>query len=93
MMHQQLDAGTPVYDVAGKRVGIVSLNNPYERYLVVQKGWLFPQDVYLPLAAIDDNASDGIYLRLHKHDLRDPRYSAPPLDGTTDEHDLEERTS
>jgi hypothetical protein len=93
VMKQHLDAGTPVYDVAGRRVGIVGLNNPYEDHVVVQKGWLFPREVYLPLVAIDRGDRDGVYLRLHKHELQDPSYRHPPLEGATHERERGENAS
>lgn len=78
MTTQNMDAGTLVYDTHGAWVGIVSLRNAPGPYLAVQKGRLFPKDIYLPCDAIAHTDADGVHLRLPKDALKDRRYAAPP---------------
>lgn len=76
--HVDVDPGTLVYDAAGTWVGIVGLRNPHGEYLVVQKGRLFPKDIYLPATAIAMIDGDGVSLHMSKRDLRHSRYGHPP---------------
>lgn len=78
LRHHQAEPGTLVYDADGRWVGIVSLRNPHGEYLVVQRGRLFPRDLYLPTTAIAVIDHAGVGLNLSKHDLRQRSYSHPP---------------
>ncbi len=75
-------AGMPVFDAGGEKVGSVSAHNVQGGYLVVQKGWLFPKDVYVPLTIIQSNNADGVYLSLSKDDLADQDWEHPPAGGS-----------
>lgn len=77
----QAEPGTLVYDADGRWIGIVSLRNPHGKCLVVQKGRLFPRDLYLPATAITVIDDAGIGLNLSKNDLRSRGYSHPPHSG------------
>jgi uncharacterized protein (TIGR02271 family) len=77
-MDAQFVEGTAVFDAAGEKVGTVSDQSTQGSYLVVQKGWLFHKDVYVPLSAIQRNDADGVYLNLYKDDLSDQQYEYPP---------------
>ncbi|MGZ3584026.1 MAG: DUF2382 domain-containing protein [Ktedonobacterales bacterium] len=71
-MSQQYEAGTPVYDATGKRIGTVSDRGVQGGYLVVQKGRIFHHTVYVPLNAIRRTDYRGIYLRLYKPYVKQP---------------------
>ncbi|HZS91201.1 MAG TPA: YsnF/AvaK domain-containing protein [Chloroflexota bacterium] len=45
---------------------------------MAHKGWLFPQDVYIPLQTVARNDADGVYLNLYKEDIQNQDWSAPP---------------
>ncbi len=83
-MGTQFIAGESVFDVAGEKIGSVSEESVHGRYLVVQKGWLFPKDIYIPLNAVARNDAEGVYVSLHKDDLSSSQYENPPadIDGT-----------
>jgi uncharacterized protein (TIGR02271 family) len=80
---QQVMAGTPVYDVNGDKVGEVSSSGMMRNALVVQKGFFFPKDLYIPLSAISGRKSDGIYLNLAKSDINSQEWDKPPTEVTS----------
>lgn len=81
---QQIMAGTPVYDVNGDKVGEVSSIGQMRNALVVQKGFFFPKDLYIPLSAISGRKDDGVYLNLTKSDINSQEWDKPPTDAMTD---------
>ena len=84
MQGQQFAAGATVYDTAGAKVGTLRAYNPQGGYLLVEKGWLFRKDLYIPLAAVQGtDAAGDVHLGLRKDDLRDDRYAIPPVGGPT----------
>ncbi len=80
-MNQQITEGTTVYDAAGEKIGRVRGSDAQGGYLDVEKGWLFPKDVYIPLSAIARSDADGVYLTLYKDDLSANTYAQPPQGG------------
>jgi hypothetical protein len=80
MTQQHVDPGTPVYDADGRWVGIVSLRNMPGPYLVVQKGRMFPKDIYLPVSVIAHVDDEGICLQLSRDDLKKQSYARPPFE-------------
>jgi uncharacterized protein (TIGR02271 family) len=73
-------AGATVYATAGAKVGTLRAYNPQGGYLLVEKGWLFPKDLYIPLAAVQGtDATGAVHLGLRKDDLQDDRYATPPV--------------
>jgi uncharacterized protein (TIGR02271 family) len=78
---QQFIEGCPVFDAIGNRVGTASEYNPQGGYLLVQKGWLFHRDVYVPLSAIGNQDANGIYLNMTKNDLENQNWDVPPISG------------
>src|SRR5579859_4432166 len=91
LQSQQFIEGTPVFDAGGERVGAVSQYNPQGGYLLVQKGWLFHRDVYVPLGAIANQDANGVYLNLAKDDLANQNWDVPPVTeaGRSEEHTSE----
>ncbi len=75
--------GTDVYDINGDKVGSVEQFNPEAGYLMVQKGLLFIKDLYIPTNAIERITTDGVRLSLSKDELKEDRYTAPPMMGAT----------
>jgi hypothetical protein len=80
MQEQHFVAGATVYDTAGAKVGTLRAYNPQGAYLLVEKGWLFPKDLYIPLTAVrGTDATGAVHLGLRKDDLQDDRYASPPV--------------
>lgn len=77
-MNEQFFEGEAVFDAADEKVGTLHEYNAREGYLVVQKGWLFPKDLFIPVSAVARNDADGVYLNLHKDDLGQHAYDEPP---------------
>lgn len=75
----QIPNGATVYDAAGDKIGTVHENNVEGAYLVVQKGFLFHKDFYVPLSAIARADEEGVYLTVATADLSDERYDSPPM--------------
>jgi uncharacterized protein (TIGR02271 family) len=78
---QQIREGTSVFDARGETVGVVKEYNPQGSYLVVQQGWAFSQDAYIPLDLIGDTGASGIYLKLDKDALLQRSWDTPPASG------------
>jgi uncharacterized protein (TIGR02271 family) len=74
----QVTAGTSVYDSNGDKVGNVVEYDSQAGYMVVEKGWLFHTDLYVPLTLISTTDDQGIYLKISKDDLKADQYTSPP---------------
>jgi hypothetical protein len=84
MQWQPFVEGATVYDTTGAKVGTLRAYNPQGGFLLVEKGWLFAKDLYIPLAAVQGTDAMGdVHLSLRKDDLQDDRYDIPPGGGTT----------
>ncbi len=79
---QQFVEGMTVFDSAGEKVGTLFENDAQSGYIVVQKGWLFPKDLYVPTSSITRSDADGVYLNLHKDDLSGQQYEQAPAGGS-----------
>jgi len=73
--------GTTVLDAHGEKVGVVGNPETQGNYLVVQKGWLFTYQLYIPLTEIHAQDANGIYLNLTKEQLQDDQWKIPPGGG------------
>ena len=62
--------GMPVFDAGGEKIGHVADQKVEGNSLVVQKGWLFPEDFYVPLSAVERNGAEGVFLRLSKGEIQ-----------------------
>lgn len=83
----QIVSGMIVYDASGEKVGTVAEYMPQNGYMLVQKGWLFHKDFYVPLSAITGATDEAVTLRLGKEELQQESFAYPPGDataGTTD---------
>ncbi|MDQ3881453.1 MAG: DUF2382 domain-containing protein [Chloroflexota bacterium] len=72
----EIQEGWDVYDSNGDEIGDVSEVGP--NYIVVEKGWLFTSDVYIPTSAIASVAEDRIQLNVPKDAIDRQRWSMPP---------------
>jgi uncharacterized protein (TIGR02271 family) len=74
--------GTEVFGSDGDKVGkIVATTN---RYFVVEKGFFFPNDYYIPMSAISTYDDDKIYLNVTKDEALNQGWDTQPLDVETD---------
>ncbi|HKS69682.1 MAG TPA: YsnF/AvaK domain-containing protein [Ktedonobacterales bacterium] len=78
---QQFTTGMDVYDANGDKVGTLDQPPVRNGALVVQKGFFFPHDIYVPISAISRTMSNGIYLNLTKDELNGDQYKNLPAEG------------
>jgi hypothetical protein len=76
-----LGRGPKVFDSDGKEIGRVTEYDPAGGWMQVEKGVLFPKDLYIPVTAVAYLAGDGIYLRLPQAVLKDA-FVVPPANIT-----------
>lgn len=70
--------GTPVFDSQGKKVGVVGKPAVLGNSLVIEKGWLFPSNLYIPFSAVHARDANGVYLNVTKEELKDDQWKNPP---------------
>lgn len=79
-MQQAIVPGATVYDLNADKVGtVVSTDGAY---VVVEKGFFFPKDYYIPVDVIADTDQSGIYLSITKNDALDQGWDQQPVDTT-----------
>lgn len=79
-----IHAGDDVYGSDGEKVG--SVVEVERDYIVVEKGWFFPTDYYIPLHAVASYEEGRITLNVTKEDALDQGWEAEPVlvrEGTT----------
>jgi uncharacterized protein (TIGR02271 family) len=78
----RITEGSNVYGSDGEKVGSVIAIEP--AYIVVEKGFFFPTDYYIPVSAISTVAEDGVYLSVTKEAALNQGWdSAPAADYAT----------
>lgn len=77
---QQLQPGTNVYGSDNAKVGDVS--EVGANYLLVQKGFLFVTDRYIPFSAISRVDTDGVYLNVSKDQIDTMGWDQVPAEDT-----------
>ena len=75
---QQFAEGSIVYDANGDKVGTLSGFDPQGNFLIVEKGLLFPHELYIPASSVTSSDANGIQLTLSKAELKDERYKKQP---------------
>src|SRR5262245_46557307 len=76
--------GMTVYGADGEKVGkVVAID---QNYVVVEKGFFFPTDYYIPVSAIASATEDDLYLIVSKEEAlhQDWDQVLTPTAGTTD---------
>ncbi|HEU5348892.1 MAG TPA: hypothetical protein VFU63_09815 [Ktedonobacterales bacterium] len=79
-----ISPGAAVYDLNGDKIGTVQQYNPQADCLVVEKGFIFTKDVYIPASTIERSDANGVWVTLTKDELKSERYEQPPTPGVTD---------
>jgi len=72
----EIQTGTSVYGSDGEKLGDVA--GITEQYFVVEKGFFFPTDVYVPMSAIRTVDEDGVQLTMTKDEAEGSDLSSPP---------------
>jgi len=74
----QILSGVEVFGADGEKVGNVAA--VYPGYIVVEKGFFFPTDYYIPRSAINTVASDEVFLTISKDAALHSGWDAQPAD-------------
>jgi uncharacterized protein (TIGR02271 family) len=77
-MQQMITPGTTVYGSDGEKVGTVATYG--DSYVVVEKGFFFPKDYYIPMSAITQTTADGVYLSVTKDEALNQGWDQEQVD-------------
>src|SRR3712207_1902569 len=77
--------GAEVFGADGEKVGTVAA--VYPGYIVVEKGFFFPTDYYIPMSAVASYDNDQVYLNLAKDAALNSGWDAQPTDLETSSYD------
>jgi len=80
-----ITTGAEVFGTDGDKVGTVAA--VYPGYIVVEKGFFFPTDYYIPMSAVASSDSDRVYLNLAKDAALNSGWDAQPTDLETSTYD------
>jgi uncharacterized protein (TIGR02271 family) len=75
----RLVAGADVYGSDNEKIGTVA--DVGQNYFLVQKGWLFIKDLYLPMSTITRADGNNIFLSLTKHEAEQMGRDELPAEG------------
>jgi uncharacterized protein (TIGR02271 family) len=75
-MQQTIQPGANVYGADGDKVGTVASSTG--QYIVVEKGFFFPKDYYIPLNAVAESSGDAVYLSVTKDDALNQGWDQEP---------------
>ena len=74
--------GDEVFAGDGGKVGKVAAVRP--GHIVVEKGFFFPTDYYIPTGAVATYEDGQVYLNVTKDEVLNQGWDQPPTEGTTD---------
>ena len=77
--------GAEVFGADGEKLGTVAA--VYPGYIVVEKGFFFPTDYYIPMSAIARAGNDQVYLNLAKDAALNSGWDAQPTNLQTTAYD------
>ena len=77
--------GAEVFGADGEKLGTVAA--VYPGYIVVEKGFFFPTDYYIPMSAVASYDNDQVYLNLAKDAALNSGWDAQPTDLETSTYD------
>jgi uncharacterized protein (TIGR02271 family) len=80
-MQQTINPGATVYGADGEKVGTVQSSGG--SYIVVEKGFFFPKDYYIPVSAITETTGDAVYLSVAKDAALNQGWDQEPVDAVT----------
>src|SRR5918996_1504218 len=70
--------GAEVFGADGDKVGTVAA--VYPGYIIVEKGWFFPTDYYIPMSAVASSDPDRVYLTVSKDAALGRGWDVRPID-------------
>src|SRR5688572_5050879 len=76
----RIQPGWNVYGSDGAKVGDVA--EVGTNYVLVQKGWLFTRDIYIPLSAITSVDEDRVSLNMSKDQIEAMDWDTVPMEDT-----------
>jgi hypothetical protein len=71
-----IELGTTVYGSDGEKIGDVA--EIQSNYIVIEKGFIFTKDLYIPMATIASQDADGVRLSMTKNEVENHDWSTPP---------------
>jgi len=71
-----IELGTTVYGSAGQKVGDVA--EIQSDYIVIETGFIFTKDLFIPMTAIASQDEDGVRLTMTKDEVENHDWSTPP---------------
>jgi len=77
-IQQTLIQGATVYGADGEKVG--TMRTYGGSYIVVEKGFFFPKDYYIPLNAIRETTDDAVYLSVTKDEALNQGWDQEQVD-------------
>ena len=80
-IQQTINPGATVYGADGEKVGTVATYGG--SYVVVEKGFFFPKDYYIPISAITETSNDAVYLSVTKDEALNQGWDQQPVEGYT----------
>jgi len=72
-----IERGTNVYGSDGEKVGDVS--EVQNDYFVIEKGFIFTTDLYIPTSMVHSQDADGLHLSLSKDEIEKGDWSSVPV--------------
>jgi uncharacterized protein (TIGR02271 family) len=89
----QIETGTSVYGSDGEKIGeVAEVSNDY---FVIEKGFIFTTDLFVPMSAISGVDDDGVRLSMTKDQVESSDWSEAPIAGAaydTDDTHVADRT-
>ena len=73
-----LQHGMDVYGADDEKLG--SIHEVRDNYFVVEKGFFFPKDYYIPVSAITDSSDEAVYLSVTKDEALHQDWDHAPAD-------------
>lgn len=71
-----IELGTTVYGSDGEKVGDVA--EIQSEYIVIEKGFIFTKDLFIPMTTIASQDADGVRLSMTKNEVENHDWSTPP---------------
>jgi len=78
----QVRTGIDVYGADGEKIGTVA--DASNNYFVIEKGYLFTTDLFVPTSAVAAVLDDRVELNLTKEQIERGNYTSPIGDGDSD---------
>ena len=74
-----IELGANVFGSDGEKIGPVA--EAQNQYFVIEKGFIFTTDIYIPMSAVASRDQDGIRLSMTKDEIEHGDWSSPPVLG------------